>query len=117
MVGVGVSVPLISREGRSDNIAAAKSAEMQVNYLEADMRQNLEIVVESTWREARLALEEFNSLSSTEKLAEENVQLRNKAFTQGMSTSLDVVDALNQLAGAKHSAPLRPIVTWCPSPD
>lgn len=101
MVGVGVSVPLISREGRSDTIAAAKSAEMQVNYLEADMRQNLEIVVESTWREARLALEEFNSLSSTEKLAEENVQLRNKAFMQGMSTSLDVVDALNQLAGAK----------------
>ncbi|MDE8743004.1 TolC family protein [Pectobacterium polaris] len=101
MVGVGVSVPLISREGRSDTIAAAKSAEMQVNYLEADMRQNLEIVVESTWREARLALEEFNSLSSTEKLTEENVQLRNKAFMQGMSTSLDVVDALNQLAGAK----------------
>ncbi|GKW21247.1 hypothetical protein PEC302107_29760 [Pectobacterium araliae] len=95
MVGVGVSVPLISRESHSDNIAAAKSAEMQVNHLEADMRQNLEVLVETTWRDARQALEEFNSLLSTQKLAKENVQLRNKAFTQGMSTSLDVVDALN----------------------
>lgn len=101
MVGVGVSIPLISREGRSDNIAAAKSAELQVNHLEADMRHNLEVLVETTWREAQLALEEFTSLSSTEKMAEENVRLRDKAFTQGMSTSLDVVDALNQLAGAK----------------
>lgn len=101
MVGVGVSVPLISREGRSDNIAAAKSAEMQVSYLEADMRQKIEIMVESTWREAQQSLEEFNAFSSTVKLTEENVRLRNNAFTQGMSTSLDVVDALNQLAGAK----------------
>ena len=38
---------------------------------------------------------------STQALAEENVRLRDKAFGQGLSTSLDVVDAQSQLAGVK----------------
>lgn len=101
MVGVGVSMPLVSRDGRSDTVAAAKSAELQVNHLEAKTRHDLEVLVEKTWREAGQALEEYNSLSSTQKLAEENVLLRDKAFGQGLSTSLDVVDAQNQLAGVK----------------
>ncbi|MEW7864610.1 TolC family protein [Aeromonas diversa] len=101
LVGVGVSMPLVSRDGRSETVAAAKSAELQVNLLEAKTRRDLELLVEKTWREAGQALEEYQSLSSTQQLAEENVKLRDKAFGQGLSTSLDVVDARNQLAGVK----------------
>ncbi|MBZ6074395.1 TolC family protein [Aeromonas schubertii] len=101
LVGVGVSLPLVSRDGRSEMVAAAKSAELQVNHLEAKTRRDLELLVEKTWREAGQALEEYQSLSSTQQLAEENVKLRDKAFGQGLSTSLDVVDARNQLAGVK----------------
>ena len=101
LVGVGVSMPLVSRDGRSETVQAAKSAELQVNLLQAKTRQDLELLVEKTWREAAQGLEEFQSLSSTQALAEENVLLRDKAFGQGLSTSLDVVDARNQLAGVK----------------
>ncbi|PKQ81534.1 hypothetical protein CJP16_04335 [Aeromonas sobria] len=101
LVGVGVSMPLISRDGRSETVQAAKSAELQVNLLQAKTRQDLELLVEKTWREAAQGLEEYQSLSSTQALAEENVLLRDKAFGQGLSTSLDVVDARNQLAGVK----------------
>ncbi|MGY3916610.1 TolC family protein [Aeromonas australiensis] len=101
LVGVGVSMPLVSRDGRSETVQAAKSAELQVNLLQAKTRQDLELLVEKTWREAAQGLEEYQSLSSTQALAEENVLLRDKAFGQGLSTSLDVVDARNQLAGVK----------------
>ncbi|MGL4250214.1 MAG: TolC family protein [Aeromonas sp.] len=101
LVGVGVSMPLVSRDGRSEMVQAAKSAELQVNLLQAKTRQDLELLVEKTWREAAQGLEEYQSLSSTVALAEENVLLRDKAFSQGLSTSLDVVDARNQLAGVK----------------
>ncbi|MFE8712670.1 TolC family protein [Aeromonas allosaccharophila] len=101
LVGVGVSMPLVSRDGRSETVQAAKSAELQVNLLQAKTRQDLELLVEKTWREAAQGLEEYQSLSSTQALAEENVLLRDKAFGQGLSTSLDVVDAQNQLAGVK----------------
>ncbi|WP_323893779.1 TolC family protein [Aeromonas allosaccharophila] len=101
LVGLGVSMPLVSRDGRSETVQAAKSAELQVNLLQAKTRQDLELLVEKTWREAAQGLEEYQSLSSTQALAEENVLLRDKAFGQGLSTSLDVVDAQNQLAGVK----------------
>ena len=101
LVGVGVSMPLISRDGRSETVQAAKSAELQVNLLQAKTRQDLELLVEKTWREAAQGLEEYQALSSSQALAEENVLLRDKAFGQGLSTSLDVVDARNQLAGVK----------------
>ena len=101
LVGVGVSMPLVSRDGRSETVQAAKSAELQVNLLQAKTRQDLELLVEKTWREAAQGLEEYHSLSSTQALAEENVRLRDKAFGQGLSTSLDVVDAQTQLAGVK----------------
>ena len=101
LVGVGVSMPLVSRDGRSETVQAAKSAELQVNLLQAKTRQDLELLVEKTWREAAQGLEEYQSLSSTQALAEENVRLRDKAFGQGLSTSLDVVDAQSQLAGVK----------------
>nr|WP_314267729.1 TolC family protein [uncultured Moellerella sp.] len=101
LVGVGVSIPLVSRDGRADTVAAAKSTELQVTYLEASTRQDLEILVETTWREANQALNEYNSLASTEQLSVENIKMRKKSFAQGMSTSLDVVDSLNQLASVK----------------
>ncbi|EKP0306511.1 TolC family protein [Aeromonas veronii] len=101
LVGVGVSMPLVSRDGRSETVQAAKSAELQVNLLQAKTREDLKLLVEKTWREAAQGLEEYQSLSSTQALAEENVLLRDKAFGQGLSTSLDVVDAQNQLAGVK----------------
>lgn len=101
LVGVGVNVPLVSRDGRSETVTAAKSAELEVNYLVAKTRHDLELLVEKTWREAGQGLEEYQALASTQQLAEENVSLRDKAFAQGLSTSLDVVDAQSQLAGIK----------------
>ncbi|WP_434361680.1 TolC family protein [Parasalinivibrio latis] len=101
MVGVGVSLPLIDNSGRSGKVAAAKSAVRQVNHLRAQAEKDLTVLVEKTFREANQAIEEYQGLSSSLSLANENLLLRQKAFSQGLSTSLDVVDAEMYLAGVK----------------
>ncbi len=98
LVGIGVSVPLLENSGRSDNVQAAHSAVSQVRYLKAQAKQDLQVLVKKTYLEAEQALEEVTGLNSSLKLAQENLRLRQKAFAQGLSTSVDVVDAELYLA-------------------
>lgn len=93
LVGVGVNIPLIETSGRSDQIKAAHSAVNQVKHLKAQAKQDLSVLVQKTYLEAEQAKEEVNGLESSIALADENLKLRQKAFSQGLSTSTDVVDA------------------------
>lgn len=92
-VGVGLSFDILDRTGQKGKIEAARSAILQVEHLEKQARRDLRVLVEKTWQEAIQAREEFNGLESSLELADENVKLREKAFAQGFSTSLEVVDA------------------------
>lgn len=98
MVGVGVSVPLIESTGRSDNIKAANSMVQRVQALKSQAREDLSILVQKTYLEAQQAIDEVLGLESSIELAQENLRLREKAFKQGLSSSLDVVDAQLYLA-------------------
>lgn len=93
LVGVGVSIPLLDTSGRSEKVSVAHSAIKQVGYLRAQAKQDLSLLVEKTYREANQALEEYNGLESSVSMAQENTRLQKKAFSQGLATSLDVVDA------------------------
>ncbi len=93
MIGVGGKINLYSRNGRADKLAAARSTLTQVDFLKAQAIRDLETLVEKTWREGYTALEEYAGLKSSLALALENIRMREIAFTQGLSTSLEVVDA------------------------
>lgn len=101
MVGVGVNVPLLDNKGRSDKVVAASRAVQQVQYLKKQAKQDLSLLVEKTYREALQSIDEYYGLASSIELAKENVFLREKGFKQGLSTSLDVVDAELYLASIK----------------
>ncbi len=101
VVGVGVNIPLLERSGRSGKLKAAKSMVTQLNALQAQARSDLSVLVEKSYRQAEQALEEYNGLGSSLELARETINLRTKAFSQGLSTSLDVVDAELFLAGIR----------------
>ncbi|MFT5697813.1 MAG: outer membrane protein TolC [Desulforhopalus sp.] len=101
VVGVGVSIALMERDGRSGNMKAAQSTLKKIDFLKNQARSDLAVLLEKTYRQAEQALEEYRGLGSSESLAEETVNLRIKAFSQGLSTSLDVVDAELFLAGVK----------------
>ena len=93
IAGVGISFPLMDRSGRSGKLAAAKSMVRQIDALKLQAQSDLTLLVEKSYHQAEQALEEYKGLESSLKLAEETVELRVKAFNQGLSTSLDVVDA------------------------
>lgn len=101
LVGIGVNVPLVDTSGRSDKVAAAHSAVSQVQYLKSQAKQDLTVLVQKTYLEAQQAVEEVQGLNSSLSLAQENLSLRKKAFNQGLSTSLEVVDAELYLASIK----------------
>ncbi len=100
-VGVGVSFTIFDRDGRSEKLESARIAIRQVDSLIAQAEKDLSILTEQNYREAMQAIEEFHGLESSLELAQESVKLRNKSFSQGLSTSLDVVDAEMFLAGVK----------------
>ncbi|RTZ14487.1 TolC family protein [Vibrio aquaticus] len=101
LVGVGVNIPLIENSGRSEQVKAAHSAVSQVRYLKAQAKQDLSILVHKTYLEAQQAQEEVQGLESSIALAKENLKLRQKAFSQGLSTSTDVVDAQLYIASVQ----------------
>ncbi len=101
LVGIGVNIPLVSPSGRRDRVGAARSAVVMVDHLRHQAEHDLELLVEKTYREALQALEEFEGLATSLELAQENVRLREIAFSQGLSTSLDVIDGQLFLAGVK----------------
>jgi len=93
VVGIGGKVNLYSRNGRSDKLAAAETTLTQVDFLKSQATRDIETLVEKTWREGFTSLEEYGGLESSVALADENIRMREIAFTQGLSTSLEVVDA------------------------
>ncbi|EOS9876229.1 TolC family protein [Vibrio parahaemolyticus] len=93
LVGVGVNIPLIESTGRSEKVKAAQSVVFQVDALKSQAKQDLSLLVQKTYLEAQQAIDEVQGLESSIALANENLLLREKAFTQGLSSSLDVVDA------------------------
>jgi outer membrane protein TolC len=100
-VGVGVSVPLFDNSGRSQKVQAAHSTVLQVRHLHQQALQDLTVLVEKTYYQALQSIEEVNGLDSSLTLAEENLRLRKKSFNQGLSTSLEVIDAQLFLASIK----------------
>nr|WP_157608374.1 TolC family protein [Shewanella amazonensis] len=93
MLGVGFKMPLLSRDGRSGKVEAAHSALLQARHTKAQTREDLSLLLEQSFRQLRQAEEEYRALDSSRALAMENLRLRELAFNQGMSTSIERVDA------------------------
>jgi outer membrane protein TolC len=100
-VGVGVKFNLFSRKDRNKEIEAAKVLHSKVLSMQAQAREDLRLAVEKTYNEMLLCLDEFDALSSSIALAKENFKLRSLAFQEGLSTSVEVVEAQTFLSGAQ----------------
>ena len=101
MIGLGVKVPLLSRDGRSGKVQAAKSALLQARYTKAQTQQDLSLLLDQSYRQLQQAQEVAVALNTSLSLAEENLRLREIAFNQGLSTSIDRVDAELKLSAVK----------------
>ena len=99
--GVVVKIDLVNRRDRSEDVQAAELLSSKIKYLRAQAIEDLQLLVEKTYKEMLSDYEEFNSLSSSIKLSRENYRLREIAFKEGLSTSVELVDAQMFLLGAK----------------
>ncbi|NMH65231.1 TolC family protein [Shewanella salipaludis] len=101
MLGLGVKIPLLSRDGPGGKVQAARSALLQARYTKAQTREDLSLLLEQSYRRLLQAKEEVEALTLSLSLAEENLRLRELAFNQGLSTSIDRVDAELKLSAVK----------------
>ncbi len=99
--GVAVNINLLSATGRSEKYESAKIVDQQLVLLQQQAKQDLSILVEKTYNEVILYLDEFKAIDSSLAMAEENVKLRRIAFNSGLSTSLELNDAELFLAAKK----------------
>jgi len=101
IAGVGVKYKFLSRSGRNEKIAAAKMLKNRLSHTLKQAQKDLTLLVERTYKEMLQYKNEYEDLSSSLALAKENLRLRELAFSEGLATSIDVVDAQTFLTGAK----------------
>lgn len=97
-VGVFARLPLVTPGGRIPQIQATKIAQMQLDKTKSQATKDMELLVKRTYKEMQFAQQEYWSLYSSVNLAKENLKLQEKAFAQGLATSIQVTDARNMLA-------------------
>ncbi len=101
MAGIGVKFNILSRDGKSEKLAAAKIMKNRLVHTLNQAQSDLSLLVEKTYKEMLRYKTEYQALSSSLSLADENLRLRELAFKEGLATSVDVVDAQMFLTGSK----------------
>ncbi|PAF50327.1 TolC family protein [Helicobacter sp. 13S00477-4] len=94
-IGIGARLPIITPEGRIQKYQAAKLAVLQVHSLKEQAIKDMKLLSQKVYKEVISAAREYKSLDSSIELAKENLKLQEQAFTQGLATSAQVVDARN----------------------
>lgn len=97
--GVSASFTLFDGFARGHRVAAAKLRQSRVDLLDARARRDIATLVEQKYRALEKAREEYRSLDRTLELGAEMLRVRQRAFEEGMGTSLEVVDAQLGLQG------------------
>ncbi|MFT7003226.1 MAG: outer membrane protein TolC [Sulfurimonas sp.] len=103
LAGLTVRIDILDRKDRAQEVQAAKLLKLKIDSLKHSAQKDLKLLAEKTYKEMLLYKEEFESLSSSLDLAEENCKLREIAFKEGLATSVEVVDAQTFLHGTKTS--------------
>ncbi|WP_299754257.1 TolC family protein [uncultured Pontibacter sp.] len=100
-VGVGLSVNVFDGFRRENSIKVASAQAEQVNHLITQAERDIQTYVEKLYNELMKQQEQYQSLQKDEKLALELKFMRERAFEEGMGTSVNVVDATVNLASIR----------------
>ncbi|WP_313383588.1 TolC family protein [Chishuiella sp.] len=97
-VGIGVTYNLFDGFKNKNELKAAITTRESIDFLEAKAKKDVITLVENLYFEIQKSQEEIENLKVQEKLASEVIRVRSKAFSEGLSTSTDVIDAENNLS-------------------
>lgn len=99
-LGISARWSLVSPQARFPKYQASKILHLQAAALESQALRDIELLVKKTYRQLVFYIQEVSSLDSSIALARENLKLQQKAYTQGMATNTQVIDARNALLDA-----------------
>lgn len=103
-VGVALSYNLFEGFSGYNKVQAAKSVERSVHLTKIRAEKDIKTLVEQQYITLENARADYDSVKASLQFTEEYLRARQKAFENGMATSLDVVDAELALSNAKLSA-------------
>lgn len=92
-VGIGASWTLFNGLGRKGSIARARSAVISAEIAYNQAHSQLTLAANKILKTIAAAMSEVEALTTAERLTNELVRARRKAFAEGMATSAEVVDA------------------------
>ncbi len=104
MIGVQLSFNLFDGLQNYHKYKASKSMEESAKLLVTRAEKDIKTLVEQQYILMENAREDYKSSLKSLAFSKEYLRAREKAFSQGMATSLDVVDAELALSNAKMSA-------------
>jgi outer membrane protein TolC len=100
-VGLGFRYNFITPVGRNASVQAAMAKREQVRLTKEQTDADLKLGIESTYRAVLEHLEQYELLAQDIKLGKENTRLQNRAFEEGLATSIDVSEAELKLAAVQ----------------
>jgi len=92
-VGLQASINLFNGFKDYSKVQNAEHLEEEINYLQADIKNKIDLLVNKTYKDVLNAKEKYEKLNSNLDLARENQRLNSKRFSTGLGTSLEVIDA------------------------
>ena len=92
-VGVGFTWNLFDGLDREQKIRQAKITKQTVGITRDKAIDDISVGIDKFYSQMQNALSSVNALNTTIELSRELVRMRKKAFTEGMATSTEVVDA------------------------
>lgn len=94
-IAATISLPLFDGGERRGKLHEASARLEEVGQTYEQARRDMALLVEQRYHELENAQEQIRTLRGTRALSEESLRAQQKAFSEGMARSLDVVDAQN----------------------
>ena len=101
IAGVNLAWDIFDGLARERNIQMTKIESEIISETQQNLKNELEIAVDEWYANLKQACVNAKDLQSSLELAEEVYKIRKKAFTEGLATSQQVLDALNLLNKTK----------------
>lgn len=115
IAGIDLKFTLWDNKDRNASIAAANSLVTKAQAAHDEARNRIQTAVQTAYLKSNEAREAYRLTDSTLSLAKENLRLREKGFSEGLSTADEVNDARTKLLAAeiaRRVAAYRFVVAW-----
>lgn len=100
-VGIGLNFKIFDGLNREYKAAAARLQLRRVEALEQKAEQDISLLVEDLYNKVQSVLATLSAVERSERFAKELLRAKQRAFSEGMATVTDVVDATLNLSRAR----------------